>query len=80
MLFEDALHRLHHGCGGWSPEAVEGAGLDQALHRPAVQLAAMHPLAEIVQAGVGLIPAAPCTAFSIRLRPTFFTAFRPKRI
>ena len=34
---------------------VKGTGLDQAFDRPAVQFCTMHPLAEIVQAGVGLI-------------------------
>ena len=34
---------------------IECAGLDEALHCPAVQFIAMHPLAEIVQAGVRLI-------------------------
>ena len=36
-------------------QMIECAGLDEALHCPAVQFIAMHPLAEIVQAGVGLI-------------------------
>ena len=33
--------------------AVERTSFDEALHRPAVQLIAIHPLAEIVQAGIG---------------------------
>ena len=35
-------------------EAVKGTGFDQAFHRAAVQLTAVHPLAEIIKACVGL--------------------------
>jgi len=38
-------------------KAVKGTGFDQAFHRAAVQLTAVHPLAEIVKTGVGLFPA-----------------------
>ena len=46
---EDALHRLYLAAAGGA-HAVKSAGLDEALHRPAVEFVAPHPLAEVVQA------------------------------
>ena len=40
-------------------QPVKGTGLDQALHRPAVQFVAVHPLTEVIQAGIGLVPTLP---------------------
>ena len=54
--FEDALYRFHHTVSVGA-KAVKGTCFDQAFHRAAVQLAAVHPLAEIIKAGVGLFPA-----------------------
>ena len=52
--FQNAFHRLHLTVAV-AAHMVKGTGLDQAFDRPAVQFCTMHPLAEIVQAGVGLI-------------------------
>ena len=50
---ENALYRLHHAVAVGA-KTVKGTGFDQAFHRAAVQLAAVHPLAEIIKACVGL--------------------------
>ena len=51
---QNALYGLHMAVAVVA-QMIECAGLDEALHCPAVQFIAMHPLAEIVKAGVRLI-------------------------
>lgn len=52
---DDAIHGLHEAVAVLA-HAVERARLDEAFHGPAVHFVAVQPLAEIIQAGIGLFP------------------------
>lgn len=52
---DDTIHGLHEAVAVLA-HAVERARLDEAFHGPAVHFVAVQPLAEIIQAGIGLFP------------------------
>lgn len=75
---EDALYCLYHAVAVGA-KTIKGTGFDQAFHRAAVQLTAVHPLAEIIKACVGLFLTLGDCVFD-EVAAYVFTAFSPKRI